>query len=116
MLFSIQGRRSDVEALVNDWRDGLNFSSEFLFNLVEIETILVRNQVDGQTQVTKATATTDTMKIGFGVFGEIKVDNDVDGLDIDTTGQQVGADEVSADTVPEIVENSVAVGLKHLCV
>jgi len=116
MLLSIQRRRCDIEALIDDWRDGLDFSSKFLFNLVQIEAILVCDQVDSQTQVTKATATTDTMKIGFGVFGKVKVDNDVNGLDIDTTGQQVGADQVSADTVPEIVENSVTVGLKHLCV
>ena len=56
------------------------------------------------------------MQIGFGVLGEIEVDDDVDGLDVDSTGEQIGAHEVAADTVAEVVEDSVSGGLGHLCV
>ena len=31
----------------------------------------------------------DPVKICFGHFGEIEVDNDVDGLNVDTAGEQV---------------------------
>jgi hypothetical protein len=54
------------------------------------------------------------MEIGLRVLGKIEVDDDVDGLDIDAASQEIGTDEVAADTVAEIMEDAVAVGLKHL--
>ena len=59
--------------------------------------------------MTETATTTNTMKVGLGVLGEVKVDNNVDCLDIDTTGQKIRADQVAADSVPEIVENAVTV-------
>ena len=53
------------------------------------------------------------MEIRFRVLGEIKVDNNIDGLDINTTGEQVGANEVTTDTLAEVVENAVTVRLQH---
>jgi hypothetical protein len=64
--------------------------------------------------VTETATATNTMEIGLGVLGEIKVDDDVNSLNIDTTGQEIRADQVSADTVPEIVEDAVTMGLEHL--
>ena len=37
--------------------------------------------------MSETSGSTNTMQISFGVFGEVKVDDDVHGLDIDTTGQ-----------------------------
>jgi len=54
------------------------------------------------------------MQIGLGHLGEVKVDDNVHGLDINTTGEQVGADQVAARAVAEIVEDSVTVLLAHL--
>lgn len=56
----------------------------------------------------------NTVKISLRVLGQVEVDDDVDSLDIDTTGQQIGANEVTADTLAEVVENAVTVGLEHL--
>lgn len=87
-----------------------------MLDLVQVETVLIGDQVDSETQVTETTTTTNTVEIGLGVLGEIKINDDVDGLDVDTTGQEIRADQVSTDTVPEIVEDAVAMGLEHLCV
>lgn len=63
--------------------------------------------------MSKSTRTTDTVKVGFGILWEIEVDYDVDSLNINTTGQQIRADKVSTDAVPEVVEDTVTVVLKH---
>ena len=47
------------------------------------------------------------MEIGLGHLGEVEVDDDVDGLDVDAPGQQVGANQVAAQTRAEVVENPV---------
>ena len=37
--------------------------------------------------MSETTTSTDAMEIGFCVLGEIEIDDDVDGLDVDTTGE-----------------------------
>lgn len=107
------GRVVNVELLVDVLRNRLDFSAEFLLNLVQIEPILPVDEVDGETQVSESTGTANTVQIGFRVLGEVEVDHDVDRLDIDTTSQQVRADEVAAYAVAEIMEHAVTVLLKH---
>lgn len=63
--------------------------------------------------MTETSRTTDSVEIGFSCSGEIKVDDDVDGLDVDTASEKIGADEVAGHAVAEIVEDAVPVGLKH---
>lgn len=55
------------------------------------------------------------MEVRFAVLGEVEVDDDVHGLDIDTTREEVGTDEVAAYTVAEVVEDAITMGLEHLC-
>jgi hypothetical protein len=54
------------------------------------------------------------VQIRFRSSGEIEVDDDVDGLDVDAAGEEVRADEVACHAVSEVVENAVPVGLHHL--
>lgn len=54
------------------------------------------------------------MKIGFGRLWEVKVDDHIDSLNVDTSSEEVRANKVSRQSIPEIVENSVSVGLLHL--
>jgi hypothetical protein len=60
-----------------------------LFNPVQVEPVFPIDQVDSQTQMSKSTRATDAVKVSFGVLWEIKVDDNIDGLDINTTGQQI---------------------------
>ena len=53
------------------------------------------------------------MQVGLGHPGEVEVDDDVDGLDVDAPGEEVGADEVAAQPGPEVVEDAVPVRLGH---
>jgi len=45
----VLGRVVNVELLVDVLRNGLDFSAEFLLNLVQIEPILPVDEVDGET-------------------------------------------------------------------
>ena len=56
----------------------------------------------------------NTMQVGFRVLGEIKVDDNIDGLNVDTPGEEVGAHQIAADAIAKVVEYAVPVGLQHL--
>lgn len=64
-------------------------SAQLLFNSVEIEAVFVGHKINGKTQVSKASGTTNSVKIGLRILGEIKVDDDIDSLNVDTTGEQI---------------------------
>jgi len=104
---------SDIKRTINVLRDGSNLRPKLLLNTVEVETILVCHQVDGETQMSEPTGTANTVKICFRVLGEIKVDDDIDSLDVDTTGEEVRAHEVSTHAVAEVMEDPVTVRLQH---
>ena len=105
----------DVETLVDCRRDGLDFGAEVSFDVVQVESIVPIDQVDGKTKMSISAGTTDAVQICLGVLREVKIDDDIDGLDIDTAREKVGADKVSANTVSEVVEDSITGVLRHLC-
>lgn len=104
----------DVETLVNGLGNGLDLGAQVPLNVVQVESVIPIDQVNSQTKVAVSAGSTNAVEVGFGVLGEVEVDDDVYGLDIDTTGEEIGADEVSADAVSEIVEDSVTSLLGHL--
>ena len=53
------------------------------------------------------------MKVRLRVLGKVKVDDDIDGLYIDTTSEEVGADEDATDSIAEVAEDTITMGLKH---
>ena len=92
---------------------GLNLSPKLLLNPVQVESVIPVDQIDGQAQMSKSAGSTNAMKVSLRIFREVEVDDNVNSLDIDTTRQKIGTDEVAAYTVAEIMEDSVAVMLKH---
>lgn len=105
--------RGDVKGTIDVLRDGGNLCSKLLLDTVEVETVFVRHQVDGETQVSESAGTTDTVKVRFRVLREIEVDYDINRLDIDTTGEEIRAHEVSTHAVAEVVEHAVTMRLQH---
>lgn len=81
----------DIQLFVDGWGYRLNLRAELLLDLVEVESIIPVDEVDGQTEMSKSTGTTNSVEIRFRIFGEIKVDDNVDSLNIDTTGEEIGA-------------------------
>lgn len=103
----------DIEFLVDRLRNRLDLCAELLLNLVEIETVIPVDEVDRQTQMSKTSGSANSVQVGLSVLWEVEVDDHVNRLDIDTSGEQVRADKVSTDSIPEIVENTVTVVLEH---
>ena len=56
------------------------------------------------------------MNIVFSVLGEVKVDDQGNLLDIDTTGQKVGGDEDTRGTGTELAHDDVTLALVHVSV
>ena len=78
--------------------------------------VVVRHEVDRQTQVTETAGATDTVEVRLRVLGEVEVDHHVDRLNINTTSDQVGADQVTAVALTEVMEHTVTVLLLHTSV
>jgi hypothetical protein len=51
--------------------------------------IFISDQINGNTQVSKSTRTTNSMQVRLGHFGEIEIDDDVHSLDVNTTSEQI---------------------------
>lgn len=109
-------RTVDVELLIDLLWNWLNLSAQFLLNVVKVEAIIPVNQVNSQAEMSKTTRATNAMQVSLGILWEVKVDDNVDCLNIDTASEQVGANKVAADTVTEVVEDSVTSCLKHASV
>ena len=86
----------DVEALVDHLGDGADLRAELVLDSVQGEVVVVRNEVEGDAEVAKAAGPTDAVEVGLSHLGEVKVDDDVDCLDVDTAGEEVTAHKVAA--------------------
>ena len=80
---------SDVEATVNLRWDGANFRPQILLHPSQVVAIIVSDQVNCQTEVAEPSRSTNTVKVGLGILGEIEVDNNVHALNINTTGEEI---------------------------
>jgi hypothetical protein len=63
--------------------------------------------------MTKATRSTNTMQVSLGHLWKVEVNHNIHCLDINTSCEQVRADQVTASTVSEVMEDSVTVILTH---
>ena len=59
--------------------------------------------------MTESTGTTNPMQVGIGLAREIKVDDNVDGDDVDTTRKDIRGDQATSLTSLEVVEDSVQI-------
>jgi hypothetical protein len=69
--------------------NGLDFRAQFVLDAVQGKAIFVRDQVDGNAQVTKPTRTTDSVQVRLGHLRKIEIDDHIDSLNVDTTSKQV---------------------------
>ena len=99
--------RSDrVEILVDVLWDGRNLGAQFILNLEHFMLVIFSDEVEGETEMTESTRTSDSVEIGVRAAWEVKVDNHVHRHDIDTTREQIGTHQASGLTVTEVMVNS----------
>jgi hypothetical protein len=77
------------ETATTNLGNGLDFRAQFVLDAVQGKAIFVRDQVDGNAQVTKPTRTTDSMQVRLGHLRKIEIDDHIDSLNVDTTSKQV---------------------------
>lgn len=87
--------------------------SKFLLNPIQVKAILVGDQIHSQTKVAKPPRSTNSVKICLCILGEIKVDYNIDSLDIYSPCKKICTHKVPACTVAEIMKNPIAMILKH---
>ena len=95
-------------------RNGLDLSAKLLLDLVQVEAIIVGDQIDCQAKVPKAPTSSDTMQVCLRVLREVKIDDNVYGLDVNAAREEIGGDKVSASPIAEVVEDTISVSLLHL--
>ena len=65
----------------------MNLCIKLLLYLIKRLTIIPSDKIDGNTQMTKSAGSTDTMKVRLSVLGKVKIDDNVDCLNIDTASE-----------------------------
>ena len=68
--------------------------------------VVFGNKIDGETEVAESSGTSNSVEVGIRGAREVEVDNDVHGLDVDTSREEVSAHEASGLSVAEVVVNS----------
>ena len=74
-------------------RHGVDLGVQFLLNLNYVLLVLLGDQVYGQSDLPKSTTSTNPVQVGAALCGEVEVDDHVDCLNVDTSGDQVGTDQ-----------------------
>lgn len=87
-----------------------------MFHFDKIVLVGVRNKVDGKSEVAESARTPNSMEVCLRVLREVKIDDHIYGLYVDTSSDQIGGDEESAFSFGEIVEHLISLLLIHLCV
>ena len=62
----------------------------------------------------ETTRATNSVQVGLRVLGEVEVDHDVDGLDVNSTCEEIRTYQMSGGAITELVEDSVTISLLHL--
>ena len=95
-----------VEVLVNVLGDGLDLRIQVLLNAEHVILVVLRDEIDGQTEVTKSTRSSNAMQVGVRLPWEVKVDHDVNRDDVNTSGKDIRADQAPSLSTLEVMEDS----------
>lgn len=104
-----------ILGLINLLWHRLNLRVQFFLNAEEVLFIVFCDEIDSQSQVSKSPASSDSVQISLTGLWEIKIDNDVHALNIDSSGKEIRTDQTSTVSITEIVENLVSIVLGHFC-
>lgn len=83
---------SAVERLFDVFWHGVYLGIQFLLDLDHIFLVLLSDQVDGQTYLSEPAAAANPVQVDAAFGGEVEVDDHVDCLHVDASGDQVGTD------------------------
>mmetsp|Transcript_109840 Transcript_109840/g.317569 ORF Transcript_109840/g.317569 Transcript_109840/m.317569 type:complete len:288 (-) Transcript_109840:444-1307(-) len=93
-----------------------DLSSVKLFDIAEVTNIAFREEVDSNSLTSETSRATDTVDVVFSVGREVKVDDQRNLLDIDTTGQKIRGDQDTGGTSAEFPHDNITFALVHISV
>lgn len=100
-------RLSDsIEVLVNVLWDRLDLGVQVVLDIEHVALVVLRNEIDRQTKVTKAAGTTNPVQIGVRLARKVEVDNNVDGDDVDAASEHIRRHQAACLATLEVMENA----------
>lgn len=87
---------------------------QFLLDLNHVFLVFLSDEVDGQPYLSEAATAADPMQVDAAFGGEVEVDDHVDGLDVDASGDQVGTDQRLELSLPESLEDAYSLVTAHV--
>ena len=93
--------------------DRLYFCSQLVFNGLQDKPILKGDQVYRNSKVSITTWSSNAMQVGFSIFWEIKVDHNIDCLNVNSSSEEIRAHKVPTKPISEVMEHSASVVLVH---
>ena len=69
--------------------NGLDFRAKLVLNTMKSESILVRDEIDCDTQVSESARATNPVQVRFGHLREIEIDDHIDSLNVNTSSEQI---------------------------
>lgn len=99
--------------MVNLSREREDLRPEFDAHIIECVLIVYCDQANGEAEVSEPAGPTNSVEVGLSVAGEVKVNDYIHGLHVNTARAEVGRHEVSAVPASELVEHLISVLLGH---
>ena len=88
------------------------------FDELDLEEFPPGNERDGAAAAAGTAGSADPVEVIFGVVGEVEVEDDLDVIDIDAPGGDVGGDEEFesglAEFVHDLVADALEIGRAHV--
>lgn len=81
---------------------------------MKIKPIFVSDQIDSDTEMSETSGSANSVQVGLCHLGEIEINNNVHSLYIDTSREEIRADQIPAQPRSEVMENAISVRLLHL--
>ena len=95
-----------VQVLIDVLRDWLNLGRQFILNLEHVILVVFGDEIEGETEMTESARATNSVEVGVGGAGEVEVDDDVHGLNVDTSREEISAHKAPGLSVAEVVVDS----------
>lgn len=96
---------STIQGIVYGLGHGIDGRIELLLDHHHVLLVVDGDEVDGEPDLAEAATAADPVQVGRGILGEVEVNDDVDTGHIDSSGDQVGADESLELSPPEALED-----------
>lgn len=84
---------SAIEMFFNVGRHWVDFGVQFFLNFDDVLLVSFGDEIDGESDLSKSTWSSDSVKISAAFWREVEVENNINSLNINTSSYQVRANQ-----------------------